>query len=187
MYLKYKHFWASKHHWIKKVRKPIAAVTPRWSMNACGMPSGMPCSCCWRKNDVIFWWSEAKPRCWVWNLKSILCLGGHILASHIGFAYVYHLIIYVGSETKPRWDPQVTFSGLKTWPPCGQSKGHFEEAGRWWVRILFFYTLLKTNSHFSLKKWHPKRSQACVSTQIFLGAPGCSFQACVLGGSSQDW
>ena len=21
----------------------------RWNMNACGMPSGMPCSCCWKK------------------------------------------------------------------------------------------------------------------------------------------
>ena len=33
-----------------------------------------------------------------------------------------------GSSKWPRLDPEVTSSGLK-WPPFGESKGHFEEAG----------------------------------------------------------
>ena len=31
----------------------------------------------------------------------------------------------------------VTFSGLKTWPPFEESKGHFEKAGKWWFQIFF--------------------------------------------------
>ena len=53
------------------------------------------------------------------------------------------------NSTQPRLDPEVTFSGLKTWSPFGESKGDFEEA-----RTCLKFKLPRKNNWETTIVWH---------------------------------
>ena len=133
---------------------PLFLETPRWSCSK-NVDS--------TKNDSFptlsrhVWWTN------------IILLKVEIL-HHLGFVNLVNNGIVLESDLV-KGLLFVTFSGLKTWPPFGESKGHFEEAWTYKFNYKFIWSNLTNITWTFQKKKVPK----------WLCFLGCLFSTCFLG------